>query len=480
MVDELPRVDHRIVLAMKSTVPVGTGRAVRHRLDDRGLANVGYVSNPEFTAEGTAVRDFMQPDRIVSAPSTMPMATWWRALHDGIDARIMRTDVASAEMVKLASNAFLMTRVSFINEIANVCEATGADVVAVAEAVGLDHRLGSHFLRAGIGYGGSCLVGDETVLVRRGAGTELVTLERLYRETAPGDVVEIMTWRPDGDGPEFLPIELLTRRPYEGEIVEVRTKMGRRVRCTPDHPFVTQDGRKLAEELTGNDWVPVAQGVAVPPALRSRRLRVIEAVDACGLGPDRVIVRPHRDELVAAGKAEIRAVAVDMGHRHPSGRAIDVMRTGALRLDEAAALDLDIEDAVFGTAKNGTYVPATIDADESFWRVVGLYVAEGHCGVEPSGRMRLQWSFHPKDEGHLVDEVARFWRAHGVKATVRQAATARTVSVSSRLLATWWLDTWGWEGTRTSSVCRVSSGTRARHTSGRCSRASGKETARGR
>ena len=278
--------------------------------------------------------------------------------------------------------------------------------------------------------------------MRRGDETELVTLERLYDETEPGDEIEILTWRPDGNGSEFLPIELLTRRPYEGEIVEVRTKMGRRVRCTPDHPFVTQDGRKLAAELTSEDWAPIAQGAPAPSGMPTR-LRIIEAVDADDLGPERVIVRPHRGELVAAGKAEIRAAAAAAGHQHPSGRAIDVVRTGALRLTEATALDLDIEDAMFGTAKNGTYVPASIAADARFWRTVGLYIAEGHCSIEVSGRMRLQWSFHPRDEDDLVEEVAEFWRDQGVKASVRQGLTTRSVAVSSRLLATWWLEVLG-------------------------------------
>jgi len=164
VVDELPRVERRIVLAMKSTVPVGTGNAVRHRLDERGLENVGYVSNPEFTAEGTAVRDFMHPDRIVIGALDAGDGDVVEQLHAGIDAPVLRSDVNSAEMIKLAANAFLMTRISFINEIANVCEATGADVVKVAEGVGMDRRLGPHFLRAGIGYGGSCFPKDSLAL----------------------------------------------------------------------------------------------------------------------------------------------------------------------------------------------------------------------------------------------------------------------------------------------------------------------------
>jgi len=164
VIDELPRVARRIVLAMKSTVPVGTGRAVRHRLGERGLENVGYVSNPEFTAEGTAVNDFLNPDRIVIGSFDPADGDVVAELHKDIDAPILRSDVNSAEMIKLAANAFLMTRISFINEIANVCEATGADVVKVAEGVGLDRRLGSHFLRAGIGYGGSCFPKDSLAL----------------------------------------------------------------------------------------------------------------------------------------------------------------------------------------------------------------------------------------------------------------------------------------------------------------------------
>jgi len=164
VVDQLPELDERGILVMKSTVPVGTGDKVRAALDTRGLAHVGYVSNPEFLAEGSAVADFMNPDRVVVGAFTDADADAVAHLYDPLDATVIRADVASAEMIKLAANAFLMTRISFINEIANVCEATGADVVKVAEGVGLDHRLGPHFLRAGIGWGGSCFPKDGVAL----------------------------------------------------------------------------------------------------------------------------------------------------------------------------------------------------------------------------------------------------------------------------------------------------------------------------
>src|SRR3954463_12161805 len=165
VVDELPAaIPGRPIVVMKSTVPVGTGESVRRRLDARDLTNVGYVSNPEFLAEGSAVRDFMNPDRLVVGSFEPEDGDLVVGLHRGIETEVVRTDVPSAELVKLAANAFLSTRISFINEIANVCELVGADVVDVAKGVGLDHRLGPHFLRAGIGFGGSRFPKDGTTL----------------------------------------------------------------------------------------------------------------------------------------------------------------------------------------------------------------------------------------------------------------------------------------------------------------------------
>src|SRR3954454_2770997 len=153
---------------MKSTVPVGTGRTIRR--DEPDLA---YVSCPEFLREGTAIRDFMEPDRVLVG--TDPGDEWAgdavAALYEPLGAPIVRTDVSSAEMVKLASNAFLATKISFINEIANVCEDLGADVTDVAKGMGLDARIGPKFLRAGIGWGGSCFSKDVSALKQLAANT---------------------------------------------------------------------------------------------------------------------------------------------------------------------------------------------------------------------------------------------------------------------------------------------------------------------
>lgn len=172
VVNAMPASD-RHALVMKSTVPVGTGAAIKRVFAEQGKDGFRYVSCPEFLKEGTAVGDFLAPDRAVVGDDGdwagdavvdlyRPLLT---AEHGGEGpGELVRTDIASAEMVKLASNAFLATKISFINEIANVCEETGADVLEVAKGMGLDDRIGPKFLKPGIGFGGSCFPKDVSAL----------------------------------------------------------------------------------------------------------------------------------------------------------------------------------------------------------------------------------------------------------------------------------------------------------------------------
>ncbi len=160
-------------LVMKSTVPVGTGEQVQRAFREQGKDGFRYVSCPEFLKEGSALADFLSPDRVVIGDTGDwagdAVADLYRPLltaeHDGQGrGELVRTDIASAEMVKLAANAFLATKISFINEIANVCEETGADVLEVARGMGLDDRIGPKFLQPGIGFGGSCFPKDVNAL----------------------------------------------------------------------------------------------------------------------------------------------------------------------------------------------------------------------------------------------------------------------------------------------------------------------------
>jgi UDPglucose 6-dehydrogenase len=163
VVADMPASD-RHALVMKSTVPVGTGTAIQRVFAQQGKDEFAYVSCPEFLKEGSALEDFLAPDRVVIGDDLNWAGDAVAQLYEPLNSPLVRTDVASAEMVKLAANAFLATKISFINEIANVCEETGADVLEVARGMGLDHRIGTHFLRPGIGFGGSCFPKDVSAL----------------------------------------------------------------------------------------------------------------------------------------------------------------------------------------------------------------------------------------------------------------------------------------------------------------------------
>jgi UDPglucose 6-dehydrogenase len=163
VVDSMPAGDGH-ALVMKSTVPCGTGANIKRIFREGGKPAFSYVSCPEFLKEGSAIKDFMHPDRVVVGDAGDWAGDAVIELYAPLDAPLVRTDIASAEMIKLAANAFLATKISFVNEIANVCEVLGADVVEVARGMGLDERIGPKFLQAGLGYGGSCFTKDVSAL----------------------------------------------------------------------------------------------------------------------------------------------------------------------------------------------------------------------------------------------------------------------------------------------------------------------------
>ncbi len=153
-------VDHDVVIVTKSTVPVGTAREIEKIVKEEGKTkNIEVASNPEFLREGAAIEDFMRPDRVVVGVSSKKAEDVMRALYRPLylnETPVVITSPETAEIIKYAANAFLATKITFINEIANLCEAAGGNVQHVAKAIGMDGRIGSKFLNAGPGYGGSC------------------------------------------------------------------------------------------------------------------------------------------------------------------------------------------------------------------------------------------------------------------------------------------------------------------------------------
>jgi UDPglucose 6-dehydrogenase len=269
--DDLPRSDRRQILVMKSTVPVGTGEKVRAALQARGLTSLGYVSNPEFLSEGSAVRDFMDPDRIVIGSFADEDGAAVEQLYAGIDAPVVSTDVASAEMIKLAANAFLMTRISFINEIANVCE--------------------PHFLRAGIGYGGSCFPKDSLALKQLASNSG-------YHFQLLAAVIEVN--------------ELQKRRVIQKLQKHLGRLRGKKVALlglafkagTDDMreaPSLVLGSRLLAEGAEVRAWDPVAR----PGELMKGAIHCENVLDAV-TGADAAVIVTEWDELRGLASPQVR------------------------------------------------------------------------------------------------------------------------------------------------------------------------------
>lgn len=166
--DIADQIDRNVTVVIKSTVPVGTNARIKKLINDRkkSVIRVSMASNPEFLREGSAVNDTFHGDRIVIGTEDEQTADLLEAINRPFGVPILKTDIASSEMIKYASNAFLATKISFINEMANLCDSVGANVEEVAKGMGLDHRIGPDFLRAGIGYGGSCFPKDTNALVQ--------------------------------------------------------------------------------------------------------------------------------------------------------------------------------------------------------------------------------------------------------------------------------------------------------------------------
>jgi UDPglucose 6-dehydrogenase len=302
------------VLVMKSTVPVGTGRSIK-----RNLRSTSYVSCPEFLKEGTAVKDFLEPDRVVigAQPEDQAAADAVADLYAVFGAPVVRTDLASAEMIKLASNAFLATKISFINEIANVCDELGADVTEVARGMGHDDRIGPRFLQAGVGFGGSCFPKDVSSLKQLAGNSgyhfqllnSVIEVNELQKRRVVGKLRKHLgslvgkkiallglSFKPDTDDMREASSLVLAAR-LQGEGAEVRgydPVAERRARdLLPsvelrDSPADALDGADAAVLVTEwpqfaeLDWVQMAGRMARPLLIDGRNFLDPEAMRAAG------------------------------------------------------------------------------------------------------------------------------------------------------------------------------------------------------
>ncbi len=299
------------VVINKSTVPVGSTRVVERAL---GRTDVAVVSNPEFLREGTAVYDCLHPDRIVIGTDDHAAGVRVQGLFAGLDTPVIITDPASAETIKYAANAFLATKVSFVNAIANLCEAVGADAAAVIEGLGHDRRIGFEFLKPGPGWGGSCLPKDTRALIRIGddAGYDFSLLRgvvavneqqfervvakvvRLARGALNGRVVAVwgLSFKARTDDIRFSPaLEVIRRLQVRGAVVRAfdpaaTGEVPGVERC--DDPYATCEGARVLvvltewDEFRGFDLDKVRAAMESPAIVDARNLLDPDAARAKG------------------------------------------------------------------------------------------------------------------------------------------------------------------------------------------------------
>ena len=337
------------------------------------------------------------------------------SLYLGVAAPVIVTDPASAETIKYAANAFLATKLSFVNAVAAICEGVGADVNDVVLGLGYDKRIGQDFLRPGPGWGGSCFDGDETLLVRaRRSRSRLVRFDELGAERRPSaatDGLEALSWAPERRSsrvPARSRGHARAVRRRDGR--PIRTKMGRRLTVTADHPMVARradgdaTGSSLAGELTDRRLA----------ADRARRSRSTMRARRRGL----VRARCHRARRPDVGATsscgsttEQRRGRARVDHGAPAGRGVrHPPRSGRCGCPRRRCCGFRCADALLGTTTNGTYVPTSIPLDEAMWEIIGLFLAEGHIGAD-GRRRRVCWSFHPTDETAPRRVRRRLWRA---------------------------------------------------------------------
>src|SRR6266571_2294546 len=484
--------DHQALIINKSTVPVGSGdvvsRIIRKNLK-RPEVHFAVISNPEFLREGSAVQDFQNPDRVVLGSSDQEAARKVATLYLPLRAPIVITDLYTAEMIKYASNAFLATKISFINEIAQICERLGADVKEVAAGMGYDKRIGRAFLDAGLGFGGSCFEADETVFTLNSPNVAVERLDTIFTKGGSpflGDVVElvqpsdqrVLAFDLEKGKPILAGVKAITRRPYKGTMVKINTSMGRTLRVTADHPVILHSapvhpanadksinrlstvdpdlsrGERSEAECKENDplytIVPAAAVVPgdqlmalceLPAVEQATNVNLIDLLRDTDLEAD-VYVKPI-DNTFSDQYQQFAATIPQTMLKYP--HEIKRHNRMSLRLfrylSESYLLDVPAEKLQLYTAKGAaTMINALIPVDADLLRLCGYYLAEGYLGLDTGRagavRERVGFCFHEQEAEYIAD-VQRILRLWGLKFIERRGTNALTTMVSSRIFS--WL-----------------------------------------
>ncbi len=446
-----------LIIVNKSTVPVGTGDWVAEIIRRHQPRPIPFsvVSNPEFLREGSAIQDFLNPDRVVLGSLDREAAEKVAQLHLPLRAPIIVTDLRTAEMIKYASNAFLATRISFINEIASICERLGADVKEVAIGMGYDRRIGHAFLDAGIGWGGSCFAGDESTFTLNSEEVEVKPFAELFAsfpEKVAAGMVEIVI--PQGKRtlafdlerrqPVLADICCMTRRWYEGDFVTIRTRMGRSLRLTADHPIILYEPDRdifqitLARHVQEGDCLVALE--SMPSLTDPAPLNLLEKLRR---SPLEGIIRLRSTDGYFAQVYPTIVSAIPqgmMGYKYDIGRNNCMPLTVYIYLKERGLIAPDERNLRLFTAGSGpvSYCPALFPVDEDLMRFLGYYVAEGwisqDTGRYGSLRERVGFSFGVHEEEYIAD-LHRLLNRYGLKYRSKRDDNSHVTIISSRPLS---------------------------------------------
>ncbi|ESS12208.1 MAG: nucleotide sugar dehydrogenase [uncultured archaeon A07HR60] len=411
---------------------------------------LGVAVNPEFQREGTAVEDFMDPSRVVLGTEADERAlarlrTLYEPLTDD-EVPVVETGRREASMIKYASNVFLASKISLINELANICKEYGVDAYEVADAMGLDDRIGAKFLRSGVGWGGSCLTGEQSVLVETQTGTELLTLAEFLETHVSGeqvDDVSVLSMAADGTF-SFKPVEAATKRRYDGLLYTVETDTNKTVTVTSDHPMLVKaDGLDVREARTleEGDRLPVVDDIPENSVGEFDLIEMIANTDAFDNGS--VYLKPRFD--LEDDEQQLRSALDAYDSRVSHDKIGNFLRDNHISLDVflIAESKLEFRRPEFRlTTSPGqpTDVPAVIQADQDLWRLVGYYISAGQIEEDGSRhdsdpRRQITLSFHRENESESVADVKSLLRTYAVEYRTQEKHTEIRITFASRVFA---------------------------------------------
>jgi len=440
--EQLKSLDRFIVVVVKSTVvPQTTVTVVKPILenvsDKKCGVDFGIAMNPEFLKEGDAVEDFVHPDKIVLGTLDNRSYEILEKLYSCLDKNIVRikTDPTTAEMIKYVQNSALASRVSFINEMANICEKLSVDIDEVSYAIGLDSRIGPKFLKEGPGFGGSCLVGHERIFIGN-PHPSLSQLSSAFETNLNKNHVIALGYK---NNSKFMRVKHITKRSYKGVIIKIKTQMGRGLEVTSDHPMViVNDGKfviKHAHEVKIGDRIPLITSLPYYPQDKIDLIGLINESDFL----KKIKVRPILGSFSQFKDTLHSSINLPTSVKYEFFRKNYLPLEVYLMLEKKENMPFKREDIFLFTSKGDTtYTPATIGLNKNFWKLVGYYLAEGNISYEKckrGTRARIQFHFH-KCEREYIDDVCKILKQLGIKYALQyRGEITTTVVVSSRIFA---------------------------------------------